>query len=499
MSRQLFLHSGVISRRASHIAKRAACTMLQALNIPAIMTALIVPTVLAALITPTVMTAQDVPLLGTVQWYNSGYDTVARRHYRTQSIDHAVATGQIIIASETDWQGTNSRLTGELMAYDENTGTLIRRDSVCPQYYNGSKRLSIVSATINDSGTAVCYMCAADGVHLATYPALEPIADTLVTSSVIAWLSNTGRYMVLQRRIPGSQLEKLFAYDRQTGDTVRMGERVGAPYSYGPYFSADDRYVVMSKGWQQTTRHLPFVFDLQTMRVLHDGIPIAYETYDPALSYRGNRIMSMTDCGAIVFDAVTGERIWSAGVKTCDVSGGFISADGTEVYLVAGSAFIDSVDTNSAWMYRYRLPETAPSGVIKSNPAKPSSSWQASWAFPQPTVQGMFVTFEDDATGVGRMSTGPVSSVPQSPDPFMPILYPNPASSIVTMSVADCLDRSWVVSLHDTRGRELWQRTVVCEGGTLRFDVSATPAGTYVVQASTPMGTPTASAMLIVK
>jgi hypothetical protein len=305
--------------------------------------------------------------------------------------------------------------------------------------------------------------------------------------------------MVLVRRVPGDRYAWCFAYDRQTGDTVRMSFGVGVPYSYGPYFSSDDRYVVMTKGESGKTRRLPFVFDLQTMKVLRDGIPIAHETYDPALSYRGNRIMSMTDCGAIVFDAATGERIWSAGVKTCDVSGGFISADGTEVYLVAGSAFIDSVDTNSAWMYRYRLPETAPSGVIKSNPAKPSSSWQASWAFPQPTVQGMFVTYYDDATRVGRMSTGPVSSVPQPPDPFMPILYPNPASSIVTMSVADCRDRSWVVSLHDTRGRELWQRTVTCEGGTLRFDVSATPAGTYVVQASTPMETPTASAMLIVK
>ena len=495
MSRQHFLHSGVISRRAlhvakraSHIAKRAACTMVLAL---------IIPTVLA-LITPTVMTAQDVPLLGTVQWYNSGYDTAARRYYFTQSIDHAVAAGQIIIASETDWQGVNSRLTGELMALDENTGVLLRRDFVCPQYSDGSKRQSILSATINDSGTVVCYTCAADGVHLATYPALEPIADTLVTSSLRAWLSNTGRYMVLRRTGPVGQGARYLAYDRKTGDTVFMGYNIGPTYNYGPYFSADDRYVVMTKGESGKTRSLPFVFDLQTMKVLHDGIPIAYETADPAFSYRGNRIMSKSVCGAIVFDAVTGERVWSAGVKTCDVRGGFISADGTEVYLVAGRELIDSTATTGLWMYRYRLPETAPSGVIKHRP-QDMIGWQSGYLFPQPTVQGMFVTYAYNTTGVGRMSTDPVSSVPQSPDPFMPILYPNPASSIVTMSVADCRDRSWVVSLHDTRGRELWQRTVVCEGGTLRFDVSATPAGTYVVQASTPMGTPTASAMLIVK
>jgi outer membrane protein assembly factor BamB len=472
---------------------------MTALIVPTMVLALIIPTMVLALMTPTVMTAQDVPLLGTVQWYNSGYDSVAKRNNHTQSIDHAVAAGQLIIASDANWDGTTSRVTGELMALDVNTGQILRSDSVCPyDVTNGGAGQTILSATINDSGTVVCYMCAADGVHLATYPALEPIADTLVTSSLRAWLSNTGRYMVLVRRVPGDRYAWCFAYDRQTGDTVRMSFGVGVPYSYGPYFSSDDRYVVMTKGESGKTRRLPFVFDLQTMRVLHDGIPIAYETYDPALSYRGNRIMSMTDCGAIVFDAVTGERVWSAGVKTCDVSGGFISADGTEVYLVAGRELIDSTATTGLWMYRYRLPETVPSGVIKYRP-QDMIGWSQAWLFPQPTVQGMFVAFNVRSTGVGRMSHGPVSSVPQQPDPFMPILYPNPASSIVTMSVADCADRSWVVSLHDTRGRELWQRTVTCEGGTLRFDVSATPAGTYVVQASTPMGTPTASAMLIVK
>jgi hypothetical protein len=481
--------------------------MLQALNIPAIMTALIVPTmvlaliiptVLAALMTPTVMTAQDVPLLGTVQWYNQGYDSVTRRYDYTRTIDHAVAAGQLIIATHTERGGGTRGFSGELMAHDVNTGILIRRDSVCPSLSSGHDGESITSATINDSGTVVCYMCAADGAHLATYPALEPIADTLVTSSLSAWLSNTGRYMVLRRTGPVGQGARYLAYDRKTGDTVFMGYNIGPTYSYGPFFSADDRYVVMTKGESGKARRLPFVFDLQNMKVLRDGIPIAHETYDPALSYRGNRIMSMTDCGAIVFDAATGERIWSAGVKTCDVSGGFISADGTEVYLVAGRELIDSTATTGLWMYRYRLPETVPSGVIKYRP-QDMIGWSQAWLFPQPTVQGMFVAFNVRSTGVGRMSHGPVSSVPQQPDPFMPILYPNPASSIVTMSVADCADRSWVVSLHDTRGRELWQRTVTCEGGTLRFDVSATPAGTYVVQASTPMGTPTASAMLIVK
>jgi hypothetical protein len=440
--------------------------------------------------------AQTVPFIGSIIWTHNGYDSEAQRSRYIEAIDQAIHAGIYVIGTNThhNTRPADNRKSGELLTIDERTGTMLRVDSVCPQFRasNGS-RFSLRTATIDDSATVICYTCYADGVHLATWPDLVPIIDTMLRGWSRAWLSNTGRYMILEREHPDTRLS-LFAYDRQTGDTVYIDAITEATYN-GPEFTADDKYVLTHRSDQNAT--LLNVLDLENMHAPAKVFRVGEWSY-MQLSYRGNKLLYAADGAVGVIDVETGERIWGISQGEYPIFNLFISADGTEVFLLRDAAAA-SPKFGGLAILRYHPPSVDPDGILAQGEIDPGSLWIASPLYPQTKIPGRFVTVLQTTTTAGYFSHETRTGVLEESDPFMPILYPNPATSSVTMQVGACTDASWVVTIHDQSGSRLLERTVACQSGALRFDVTGLSAGSYVVRAMVPMSRQMATAMLIVR
>lgn len=193
--------------------------------------------------------AQSIPVIGSLKWYFYGYDAQQEKFPYILSMDHAANAGFVLLGTNTysRFAPTGHKLSGELIALDASTGQVLKRDSVCSQFMFQGDAYSLRWASINDSGTVVCYSCYADGVHLATWPDLVPIVDTMLRGATMGWISNTGRYMVLFAPVPSQFQYRRWIYDRQTGDTVSAPGGVDVPE--GAQFSNDDRRLLMG-GWR---------------------------------------------------------------------------------------------------------------------------------------------------------------------------------------------------------------------------------------------------------
>lgn len=458
--------------------------------------------VLSAALTflPPAARAQSIPFLGDTVWMFRGIDFVAQRGFDYSSVSQAAHAGLIIAASNTVGGPANWKAVGDIVTVDYATGRLLRQDSVCPETIqdNSLEKVTIRSASVNDSATVLCYNCWADGLHLVRYPSFEPIEDTMIANSPGGWLSNTGRYMVLSLPVGPGKFSN-FIYDRQTGDTMRVDAWPTASFrslAYEVDFSSDDRFVTLKTeitGPGQTFRVT--VVNLAEMRVQHtDLITFGTETGVTMTSYHGHRILLNGDRAVVgVFDAETGARLWALGMGKYPAIRTLISADGAEVLIERSAAFFDTAYTGSAWFFRYRLPETEPSAVLI-----PVRSIE-NWFLLQPKVTDEFIAYAG-STYITRYTYDASTGVPPAPAEI-PILRPNPASGDVTMSLGECTEASWVVSIFDSGGRLLSERTVACEGGMLRLDVSGLASGTYVVQARAPLsvGAATATAFLVVR
>ena len=440
--------------------------------------------------------AQTVPLIGSIIWTHNGYDSAAQRFRTIEAVDQAAHGGVLVIGTNTHYNTRpfGKRKVGELLTLDERTGTMLRADSVCPQYQapNGDA-FSLRTVTINDSATVICYTCYADGVHLASWPDLVPIVDTMLRGWNRAWLSNTGRYIILERERPDKTLD-LFAYDRQTGDTAYIDAITEATYN-GPDFTADDKYVLLHRHDQNST--LLYVVDLENMHAPAKVFRVGEWSY-MQLSYRGNKLLYAADGSVGVIDVEIGERIWGISQGEYPVRNLFISADGTEVFLLR-SGRVAFPNGGGLALFRYHLPDTQPDGVLSSYDLDPNGNWVSSPLYPQTKIPGRFLKVLQTTTLAGYFSHETRTGIPEESDPFMPILYPNPATSCVSMRVGECTDASWVVTIHDQSGSQVLEQTVVCQSGVLPFNVAGLSVGSYVVRATVPMSQHTATAVLIIK
>lgn len=449
--------------------------------------------VLAVFAMPAQAKAQTIPHIGSLVWKHVGYDSLIHRSENLQSFDHAVHGGFILASSNThtNFAPVGRYKRGELIAMAAESDRVLRVDSVCPQGKDSQGRQSsVLTASINDSGTVVCYTCATDGVHLATYPGLEPIVDTMLRAFRMAWISNTGRYVV------GLVQETFWTdaftcvYDRLTGDTLNLI----AGYGYwGPQFSSDDRFVTLDN------RGTPRVFDLRNMRIHRDMHSPDEEGGVDLMSYTGHRVLFSNLYFAAVYDAETGEQLWRIETGPSPSQGTVFSADGTEVLLLRNGKFYNPNSGSGISLFRYKLPETSPSGVLRQDLQDPNSNWVSNSWYPQPTIPGRFITAMFGTGVAGMFTHEPSTGVSTTDDPFTPILYPNPTSGAVTLQVRSCGNAPWRVTLHDERGRELWTRTLPCVEAKIQFDVGTLPIGTYHVRATGASASDVATAMLIVK
>ena len=275
--------------------------------------------------------AQTVPFIGSIIWTHNGYDSAAQRYRNIEAADQAAHAELFIVGTNT---ATNNvpyerKRVGEILTINARTGDLEHADTVCPQFSKPGDLVSLRTVTINDSATVICYTCYADGVHLASWPDLVPIVDTMLRGWNRAWLSNTGRYIILERERPDKTLD-LFAYDRQTGDTVYIDAITEATYN-GPDFTADDKYVLLHRHDQNST--LLYVVDLENLHAPAKVFRVGEWSY-MQLSYRGNKLLYAADGSVGVIDVETGERIWGISQGEYPVRNLFISADGTEDFLI---------------------------------------------------------------------------------------------------------------------------------------------------------------------
>lgn len=447
---------------------------------------------LASVLACTSSAAQTVPGIGSVVWKYWGADPADSKFRSPLSADHAVHAGIVLVGSESRHRAPGYPYLGELIAFNDATGSIVRADSVCPRFRapNGGS-LTILNATTTDSGNVVCYTCAADGVHFVMYPDFTPIADTMLRGAVNAWLSNTGRYLILSR--PDLNKEKPFyLYDRQRGDTVWLDG--GIVSQLKPYFSADDRYLLLASFGN------PRVYNVEERRIEQPMVGPGSEDLDMSMSYLGNRVLVSGGGFAGVYDAITGTAVWTIGLNSkARITHNVISADGTEVLLMLDGAYLKPPCELGTTVYRFKLPELYPSGALLYETLRAGGLASVNAMFSQAKIPGRFLHYDEGNNVVSMFSHGSETGVDGETDPFTPILYPNPATSTVTMPVKPCDDASWIVSLHDNSGREMWTRTLQCVDSVVRFDVSGLPSGTYVVRATKPLARQTMTSMLIIR
>jgi hypothetical protein len=441
--------------------------------------------------------AQSIPVIGSLKWYFDGYDAQQEKFPYILSMDHAVNAGFVLLGTNTysRFAPTGHKLSGELIALDASTGQVIKRDSVCPQFRFQGDAYSLRMASINDSGTVVCYTCYADGVHLATWPDLEPIADTILRGAAHGWMSNTGRYVVLAFGGTLQSWARGVIYDRLTGDTIPApGYWDG---NLGPQFSSDDRSVLLVQGGP--SGRWPIIVSLPDGTVTQEDFPNVLGDVEHALSNDGKRVL-VTSQGAAVYDAVTGQFVWGLYGGEYPVGRSWLSPDGKDVFVQRSKHLLDSsTNVNSGeYLYRYSIQNGALTGVIKEIEFTPSVGGFWGWLYLFPTMSDGYMAFNYGRTHCARVSYDPTTSV-NDEHTITPILYPNPASSSVTMLVGTCTDASHTVTIHDQSGKEVSRRSLPCLNSALTFDVSGMAAGTYVVSVAMPAGAMARTAMLVVR
>lgn len=237
------------------------------------------------------------------------------------------------------------------------------------------------------------------------------------------------------------------------------------------------------------------------MTVLRDDFPKVPSGQSRWYSFaRDGRRLFVRTTGVVVYDIETGQRIWGIDGSKYSVDAAVISPDGSEVIALQSSNLLYSVDSSlRRSFFRYRIPETRPNAVFGVTDESPGYTLASSKSlYTQMTMPDGFFTWVEGNLIAARVSYNPATGV-GGEGGFTPILYPNPASSSVTMQVGTCADASHTVTIHDQSGKEVWQHRVPCHDGTLTFDVSGMPAGTHVVSVAIPAGAKAVTAMLVIR
>ena len=62
------------------------------------------------------------------------------------------------------------------------------------------------------------------------------------------------------------------------------------------------------------------------------------------------------------------------------------------------------------------------------------------------------------------------------------IVYPNPASSFITIRVAESMHTRWLIQVSDCLGRNILKKEIVVDNSTVEFDMQSLPAGIYLIK-----------------
>jgi hypothetical protein len=302
--------------------------------------------------------------------------------------------------------------------------------------------------------------------------------------------------MVLFAPGPSQSPYRRWIYDRQTGDTMSAPGGIDVPE--GAQFSNDDQRLLMGGGGPDGS--YPIIVSLPEMTVLRDDFPKLPSGQSRWYSFaRDGRRLLVRTTGVVVYDIESGQAIWGIDGSKYSVDAAVLSPDGSEVIALRSSNLLYSRDTSyRRSFFRYRIPETRPNAVFGVTDVSPGLGSGREWTFPQMTMPDVFFTWEPSDLIAACVSYNPATGV-GGDGGFTPILYPNPASSSVTMQVGDCSDALHIVSIHDQSGKEVWHRSVPCVDGTLTFDVTGVSTGAYVVSVAMAAGAKALTAMVVIR
>jgi hypothetical protein len=62
------------------------------------------------------------------------------------------------------------------------------------------------------------------------------------------------------------------------------------------------------------------------------------------------------------------------------------------------------------------------------------------------------------------------------------LVYPNPASSFITIRVAENMHARWLIQVSDCLGRDIVKKEIVVDHSTVEFDMQSLPAGIYLIK-----------------
>lgn len=438
--------------------------------------------------------AQTLPEIGTLDWVFTGrtmIDSVESR-FEWRGLYLAPLTGMIIGASNTeviDWRTRHSTYVREIVALDASTGAILHRRPVCTELPSDQWR-SVTLYSANDSASLICYTCDSsnpyDTVRFRTFPAMQSIVDTLIGQSNYAALSSSGRYVNLQWRPPGQFSDIPLLYDRTTGDTTWY-----TTFKVGRLFSSDDRWTLGHNLDDYDGKAGVSYWSVKSMDILRqlegDSI-ISIGSTQVDLSYEGHLLLSPATRTVYTLDPLRAVSTFQSGryYSRFSADGRYVFTDNGEI--TNGLRLVITVTPSN---------DPKPIGQVSFKRFDALRNTSDPWQIARQKIRGKLFVYSYSGH-IAMFSYDVASSVTVPTTLRQPALYPNPASSTVTIQLPTCTAEAWRIDLIDLQGRRIRTTTSPCDDTSLRFDVSGVAPGSYIVYA-TANTTTLISALLMVQ